>query len=864
MNNRIDQRRKMQGKAIVILLLITFTGSYHIARAQIQDGRLPASFQATAISSKSAAILPQLKLTALEPAKLRERDSREGVNNRYAEVETQEIDIREQGLQTRVDDYQVWRYTISCDSALSLGLQFRIFDIPQGASLYIYSPDKAQVKGGFTAENKPDGELFVVGDLDGNSLVIEYNEPVSAGFSGGVILGAVVKAYQSLATVARTRTQINCPAGADWQVQKKAVCLLSFTEGGSGYYCSGALINNTREDETPYFLTANHCISTSTVAATTIVYFNYEMSGCNTYDGRRNQSLSGTELKSTSSYTDFSLLLLKQVPPKDYTSYYAGWDNTGAIAENSTCIHHPNGSSKCIALDNDPAVSADYSISWDGANTTQPNTHWEVAYDVGTDEGGSSGSPLFDQNKRIIGQLHGGDDDTSLFGKLSLSWDYRSDASRQLKVWLDPDNTGITQLDGIEGYRNPLAAFSASETIACLSEPITLNDESRAAETWNWTILPATFQFVNGTSANSQFPQVLFEAEGVYSVSLLVSNENGSNELTQTNLIDVYAKLPVQWVNFSDEITLCGWELPDYRFEAEGAPYFSFNLTENSKFEQSADAGVLTLNLTKDALIEGSFDTWLKVTGTHGTCSASDSVLLHLVMPANDNVAQAQVLGLGYNGTFSNRCATVQESEPSPETSGCTVPNNWCPPTGSNILDNSIWFYFEGPSSGQVTVQATGIASQIAVYRAATVDYLLSGTNNTYTLVGAADYGTGSNGTATELPIDVVPGGKYWLQVDGTNGTEGDIELTLLSNSIEVYPNPSTGLYRLTVASKTDGQAELLVYNQMGQQVYACTASFDQQNNTIDFDLSHLAAGIYYFRAVIGQTELSKKLILLP
>lgn len=863
MTNRTDQLHSLSGRTIFLVLLIFFLGCNMAVRAQIQDGSLPASFQQSFVA-KSGAVIPELKLEGIEPAKLIARDSREGVDNRYAVVESLTLDIRGQGLQTRVGDMLVFRYALSCDSALSLGLQFQILDIPQGASLYIYSDDRTQVRGGFTAGNKPDANLFALAELEGNSLIIEYNEPASPDFEGGVILGAVVKAYQSLATTARTRTQVNCPEGDDWQEQKKAVCLLSFTEDGSGYYCSGALVNNTREDETPYFLTANHCISSNTVAATTIIYFNYEMSGCNTYDALRTQSLSGAELKSTSTYTDFSLLLLTQVPPKEYTPYYAGWDVSGAIATNSTCIHHPNGSSKCIALDNDAAVSADYSIQWDGQNVTQPNTHWEVAYDTGTDEAGSSGGPLFDQNKRIIGQLHGGDEATSLFGKTSLSWNYRTDAARQLRVWLDPDNTGVKQLDGIEGYQNPYPAFSVSESVACLSEPVTLEDESRAVDSWTWSVSPSTYRFVNGTSANSQSPQILFEAEGVYSVSLLVSNENGSSQLEKTNVVEVYAELPVQWIDLPGEMTLCGWELPDYVFEAEGAPDFSFSLNPADKFEQSADGGLLSLNLTDEALNAGSFDAWLKVTGTHGDCSAADSILLHLVMPANDDVAQAQILALGYNGTFSNRCGTVEQNEPAPETAGCSVPDNWCPPSGSSVLDNSIWFYFEGPSSGQITVQASGIASQLAVYRAATVDYLLSGSSNTYTLIGAADYGSGSSGTATELRMEVMPGGKYWLQLDGTDGAEGDIELTLLSNSIEVYPNPSTGLYHLTVASKTDGLAELSVYNQTGQLVYSGTANFDQQNNTIDFDLSRLAAGIYYFRARIGKMELSKKLILLP
>lgn len=74
------------------------------------------------------------------------------------------------------------------------------------------------------------------------------------------------------------------------------------------------------------------------------------------------------------------------------------------------------------------------------------NSHWFVDdWDIGNTEGGSSGSPLFDQNKRVIGQDHAGDgkpicdeDKGTYFGSLSLSWDGGGDSTTQLSCWLKP------------------------------------------------------------------------------------------------------------------------------------------------------------------------------------------------------------------------------------------------------------------------------------------------------------------------------------------------------------------------------------------------------------------------------------------
>ena len=73
-------------------------------------------------------------------------------------------------------------------------------------------------------------------------------------------------------------------------MEKKAVALI--VNGGFAA-CTGSLINNTANDGTPYFLTANHCLGNPN---TWTYYFNHESSTCSGSTGPTNNSISGGAL----------------------------------------------------------------------------------------------------------------------------------------------------------------------------------------------------------------------------------------------------------------------------------------------------------------------------------------------------------------------------------------------------------------------------------------------------------------------------------------------------------------------------------------------------------------------------------------
>ena len=111
--------------------------------------------------------------------------------------------------------------------------------------------------------------------------------------------------------------------------------------------------------------------------------------------------------------------------------------------------------------------------------TSQSNDHWKVYFDEGITEGGSSGAPILNQNKRVVGQLHGGiahdnpcNNTDALFGKFSISWLGGGMTSNQLRYWLDPNNTGATTMDG--SYPPGLQAEIVGDPVICNANTYTL------------------------------------------------------------------------------------------------------------------------------------------------------------------------------------------------------------------------------------------------------------------------------------------------------------------------------------------------------------------------------------------------------
>lgn len=99
----------------------------------------------------------------------------------------------------------------------------------------------------------------------------------------------------------------------------------------------------------------------------------------------------------------------------------------------------------------------------------------------------------------------------------------------------------------------PQAGFTANPSTLCsISDTISLTDESLFLPTsWTWDIYPTTFNYVNGTNSSSQHPEVVFSANGSYTVQLIVQNNSGADTIVKVGAIGV-GGLPL---SFSEDFT---------------------------------------------------------------------------------------------------------------------------------------------------------------------------------------------------------------------------------------------------------------------------------------------------------------------
>ncbi len=362
------------------------------------------------------------------------------------------------------DGNRLWQCHIRSKDALGLALTLENFELPKGAKLFLLAPDGSSVLGAYDAENNTKSRTFFIGFVKGQEAILEYYEPKNAAKKADFAIKTVYHAYNKammggvgFGASVSCNININCPVASNWQTQKQGVVrILVVTAQGTGW-CSGGLVNNTKQDGRPYILSAYHCVDgfTSLYDQWTF-FFNYESPNCqNPQSEPISRSIQGCVNRAGARETDFLLLELNFRIALDVNAQYLGWNRDSTTIPTSTVmIHHPQGDIKKYSRDSRPATVFNATIGWSNGAVSQPGSHLNSVFDEGTAEPGASGAPLFDQLGRVVGQLHGGGLIDSchvsymLSGWFAKSWDGNGTPATRLKDWLDPLSTGVKTLGG--------------------------------------------------------------------------------------------------------------------------------------------------------------------------------------------------------------------------------------------------------------------------------------------------------------------------------------------------------------------------------------------------------------------------------
>ena len=436
-------------------------------------------------SVQAAAEAAQYTLPAVEVAALRAEDrarADQGGPYRYGRaLDTRYTSARDGTWERLPSGAWLWRLRLTSQGAVSMSVGFSVFELPEGAALYAHGPGDAPPHGPYTAADATAGQHWTP-RVQGDRIVLELEVPAGQRSAVALTVGHVVHGYRPLpgrSSDAAPKSgscnlDVACEEADPWREQVRSVARYTFEENGSTFFCSGALVNNTAEDKTPYFLTAEHCVSTPEQAASMVFYWNYQNRTCRalgspengmeTSDDPGDQTSSGAVLRARSGNwhgsgqisgaPDLALVEIDDVIPPSYDVYFSGWDRAYTATAEGVSIHHPSGDGKRISFDRD-------STRITGFGTPGNTTHLRVGnWETGTTEGGSSGGPLFNDDQHIVGVLSGGragcgggggtndNDRPDWYGRLAPGFAEGDYNDATLADVLDPLSTGTRTLDG--------------------------------------------------------------------------------------------------------------------------------------------------------------------------------------------------------------------------------------------------------------------------------------------------------------------------------------------------------------------------------------------------------------------------------
>ncbi len=305
--------------------------------------------------------------------------------------------------------------------AAALRLHFEGVDLPPGAELYVYGAADNVVSGPYTGKGPFGSGEFWTDVLAGDTAVVEWLEP--AGRTAPFRVTEVAHIWDSpLPPTVKTTGKVegsspevgacHLDAMCGPEPEKDSVARIVFQTGGGTSFCSGTVLTTRSGDFAPFFLTANHCVSTAAEAQSVQAFWFYRTTACNSgvVSGNFFRSPTGATLLQTNAPSEHTLLEILGVIPRNL--FHAGWDiNPRPDGTNVFALHHPGAGvptsqSPPSFLRRSLGTVAGQNTNCGGSTGLQGG--YRVNWNQGVTEPGSSGSGIWystSQGSFLIGVL---------------------------------------------------------------------------------------------------------------------------------------------------------------------------------------------------------------------------------------------------------------------------------------------------------------------------------------------------------------------------------------------------------------------------------------------------------------------------
>jgi hypothetical protein len=421
-------------------------------------------------------------------------------------------------------------FVVRSQGAAGMGLHFRDFHLRPQDQVYVYGMGADSIVCGPFGDNGPWGTgEFWSGTVNGDTVVIEFysrtgekSAPFELSEVSHIFDG---QAWQQLSA---SPDVLGCELDASCytDVAKNAVGRIMFNDQGV-YVCTGTLLADSTHDQIPYFLTANHCVSSQSVAQTVEVFWFYQTTSCDSGILRNwLQSAGGASFLAGNASNDFALLRLVNSAPSG--TFFSAWNSASQPLNASVvALHHPGPYTP-------PSVSSYLRRSSgtivdlnDFCNDAGLQDGYNVSWTAGTIEGGSSGSGLFNQNHELIGALSCGptnDTCSNSFGIYSKFSDFYS----LVQQYLDPPNVPSNdRCAGAIALQNGVMRVDSTAYATSTGDPTPTCVSSFGNGLW-YTVTPTVDGTLTISTCGSDFDTVLQVYTG--SCSALVPVTQGCDD----------------------------------------------------------------------------------------------------------------------------------------------------------------------------------------------------------------------------------------------------------------------------------------------------------------------------------------------
>lgn len=331
------------------------------------------------------------------------------------------VDVRDSsrlafGAARNSADGLVWTGAATSENAYGLRVHFTGVDLPRGSALYVYNADGAAF-GPYTGRGPNGTGEFWSHTVPGETAFVQLRQPAGAppasfeiggiGHVDRALIGASPQVSNLCSFNADCVVSASCSTSSAVADAEDGVARILFASGRFLFLCSGGLLADTDTSTTiPYFLTANHCISSSSEASSMEATYLYRASSCGNTSACADPPSTlpttlGATILSTSSTSDYTLMQLAEPAPAG--TVLLGWNATAVANSNGVDlfrVSHPQGA---------PQAYSEHEVDTARPTcSTWPRGNWIYSSDtLGATEGGSSGSPVVNGAGQVVGQLSG-------------------------------------------------------------------------------------------------------------------------------------------------------------------------------------------------------------------------------------------------------------------------------------------------------------------------------------------------------------------------------------------------------------------------------------------------------------------------